>query len=120
MTTEMMYRTPLSYLFFLATGIAMYYSSELPALTWIAYAGFANFLGFGPVRWIEGSLMGLRKILPDEDGEHQILAKTIVNLAFWNKISWLAGVLETAAYVSGLGCRAGSSLLERFRGGHGV
>ena len=56
---EIPIRTPTSVLFFIAAGVAAYYSIDKPQLVWFAYAAGAFFTSLGPLRWLETTLYSL-------------------------------------------------------------
>ena len=47
------FRTPTSFLFFVAAAVATYYSIDEPAMKPFAQSAFAFFTALGPIKWME-------------------------------------------------------------------
>ena len=96
---EMPLRAPTSFLFFAATGIAMYYSTEVANLKWLAYSAFCVFLAVGPIPWIEQAIRSVQLLYRDDDGEYAIRSKEAIDVNY--VVAWMAGMGQVLGFAGG-------------------
>ena len=51
-------RTPLSFVYFGAAGVAAYFASDVEALRWLAFAASAMFVARGPLLYVRDFITG--------------------------------------------------------------